>query len=443
MSQKQLNVYHILRCVLEKKITLKDASEKVGYSYRHLKRLKAQVKEGGARALVHGNRGREPSNKTPKELKDRLVELSKEKYEKFNDTHFTEMLAEQEEIDISRETVRVIRRGEGIKPKRKRRAGKKHRGRRERKAAEGAMMLWDGSPHRWFGPEEKPCCMMAAIDDARGKLLAIEFIRHESSEGYFRLLKEIVENYGIPTSVYQDRHSSLVRNDDNWSLSEQLAGKRDPTQVGRSLEELGIEAICALSPEAKGRVERLNETLQDRLCAMLDFHGIKTIDQANLYAKQEFVEYFNKRFAIDAKESESVWRKVPRGLDLDRVISFKYQATVGNDNAVRMAGMIIDIPKGPRGRGYGGMKVDVYQLLDGSWRIYHGDEVLVTSPSTEVREPLRAKRRRKDVPAAHDSFWVYPSESIPPDTAASVARHSACRLPTRIKGQGIGASRIA
>jgi transposase len=447
LSQKQLQVYHVLRCVLDDKVTLKEAAEAVGYSYRHLGRLLSEVEEHGAQGLIHGNRGRPPSNKTPDEMRARVVELSERKYTAFNDTHFTDMLTEREGMNISRETVRAIRRGEGIAPKRKRRVAGKHRKRRERRAAEGMMMLWDGSPHRWFGSEEKPCCAMAAIDDARGVLLALEFIKCESSEGYFRLLRAVVERYGIPTSVYQDRHGALKRNDDHWSLEEQLAGEQEPTQVGRALKALGIEAIDALSPQAKGRVERLFGTLQDRLCAMFELEGIKTIESANRYVKEVFIEDFNTKYAVPAKESVSVWRKAPRGLDLSRIISFQYRATVANDNAVRISGMVIDIPKGPHGRGYAGLKVDVHQLLDGSWRVYHGEELLATAAATEVREPLRARARRRDVPAAHDSFWVYPvdkkAEAFDPETPASVARGSACRYPSKSKGSGITARRIA
>ena len=235
MSQKQLQVYHVIQCVLEDKVTLKEAAEAVGYSYRHLGRLLSEVEEHGAQGLIHGNRGRSPSNKTPDEMRAQVVELSEQKYTAFNDSHFAEMLSCREGIELSRETVRAIRRIEGIAPKRKRRVRNKHRKRRERRAAEGAMMLWDGSPHRWFESEGEPCCAMAAIDDARGVLLALEFVKRECSEGYFRLLRAVVERYGIPTSMYQDRHGALRRNDDYWSLEEQLAGEREPTQVGRAL----------------------------------------------------------------------------------------------------------------------------------------------------------------------------------------------------------------
>ena len=176
--------------------------------------------------------------------------LSKEVYWDFNDTHFTEKLRECEGIDLNRETVRKLRREAGMAPKRRRR-GPKHRKRRERKAQEGWMVLWDGSPHPWLGPEHPPCCLMAAIDDATGKLLAARFFPFEGSSGYLWLLKEMVKKYGIPMVIYQDRHGALHRNDNHWSLEEQLAGRQEPTQVGLALESLGIQSISALSPSGQ------------------------------------------------------------------------------------------------------------------------------------------------------------------------------------------------
>ena len=176
MSQRQLQRWHLIGLVEGKKITLKGTSEKIGVSDRQAKRIWRAVKERGVRGVIHGNVGRHPPNRISEGLREQVLSLSREDYEKFNDTHFTEMLAEREEVVLSRETVRKWRRGAGIGPKRKRRAPK-HRKRRERMAQEGAMVLWDGSPHPWFGSEYPACCLMAAMDDARGKILAARFFR--------------------------------------------------------------------------------------------------------------------------------------------------------------------------------------------------------------------------------------------------------------------------
>jgi hypothetical protein len=197
---------------------------------------------------------------------------------------------------LSRETVRGIRRGARIGPKRRRRA-KRHRKRRERMAQEGWMVLWDGSPHLWFGEEYPLGCLMAAMDDATGRLLAAQFFPFEGTSGYFWLLKQIVKHDGIPVSIYQDRHGTLHRNDDHWSLEEQLAGRQDPTQVGLALEALGIHPMFALSPQAEGRMERLFGVLQDRLIAELRLAGMIIIPKANRFLKS-FIKRFNRRFAI-------------------------------------------------------------------------------------------------------------------------------------------------
>ena len=282
MSQKERQRFHLLKMALESKITLRQASRMMGVSYRHAKRLKKRLISEGARGLVHGNRGRPSARALHPELAKRIIELSRKTYTTFNDTHFTEKLNEVEGITVSRDTVRRLRRCNGITAKRRRRA-KKHHQRRPRKEQEGMMVLWDGSPHRWFGKDKPPCCLMAAIDDAKGTLLDAFFIPYECSFGYLKLLEHMVKRYGIPCSIYQDRHGSLHRNDDNWTLEEQLKGEQDPTQVGACLKSLGITPIFALTPQAKGRIERLFGVLQDRLIAEMELRDITDMDAGNRF----------------------------------------------------------------------------------------------------------------------------------------------------------------
>jgi transposase len=412
---------------------LAEAAKALGVSHRHAKRLKAKAKQG-LDAMAHGNRGRAPSNKTDTSTRAAVLTLSQEKYLSFNDAHFTEQLAEKEGIRLSRETVRAIRREAGIRPKRKRRPKKHHR-RRERKPAEGLMVLWDGSPHRWFGKDRPACCLMAAMDDATGKVVGLLFVPYEGCWAYLKLLKGVVSDYGIPVSVYQDKHSSLKRNDDFWSIDEQLEGRQYPTQVGAALEALGIEAIFANSPQAKGRIERLFATLQDRLVAELELEGIKDIEAANAYIHECFLDDFNARFAEESEDHLSAWRKVGR-LDLDRMLSFRYEATVGNDNAIRYGGMIVDVPPGPSGRGYAGVKAELRQMLDGSWRVYYQDRLIAMHEATETAEPILAKRRRKGSRAASDSVWVYMQSAPHAKPATKSVRRAG-------PGGLIGATRIA
>ena len=407
MSQKERQRYHLLEMVVGGKITLKEAITVIGVSYRHAKRVKRKFITEGAKGLIHGNRGRPSPKALNHELAQWIIELSLNKYTNFNDTHFTEKLKEEEGITVGRDTVRRLRRTNGIKPKRRRRP-KRHFKRRPRSLQEGMMVLWDGSPHRWFGNDTPPCCLMAAIDDATGKLLEAFFIPYECSFGYLKLLEHIVNQYGIPVSIYQDRHSTLHRNDDNWTLEEQLAGEQEPTQVGGALKSLGITPIFALTPQAKGRVERLFGVLQDRLIAEMGLWEIKEITEANTFLKELFIKDYNRRFPVKPETAQQVWRKVHRNVDIERTISFHYQAVVGNDNAVRLGGMVIDIPEGPGQRGYAKARVEVRQLLDGSWRVYYKDTLIAQTDPTPLKEPIRAKPRRKaKVRGASEEQWIY------------------------------------
>jgi transposase len=407
MSQKERQRYHLLKMVIGGKITLKETDSLMGVSYRQAKRLKKKLISEGARGLIHGNRGRPSPRALSRELVGKILDLSLSKYANFNDTHFTEKLGEEEGITVSRDTVRRLRRTNGIKPKRKRRAQKHHK-RRPRKPQEGIMVLWDGSPHRWFGKDTPPCCLMAAIDDATGKLCEAFFIPYECSFGYLKLLDSIVNTYGIPASIYQDRHSTLHRNDDNWTLEEQLAGEQEPTQVGGALKSLGITPIFALTPQAKGRVERLFGVLQDRLIAEMELWNIKEIEKANIFLAGHFIADHNHRFSVRPETAQPAWRKVSRNVDIERIISFRYQAVVGNDNTVRLGGMVIDIPEGLGQRGYAKAKVEVRQLLDGSWRVYYKNTLIAHTDPTPLKEPIRAKPRRKStVRATNEEQWIY------------------------------------
>ena len=450
VTERQMKRWELLKKVLEGKLTLAAVTPALGLSYRQAQRLKAKALAQGVRGLSHGNRGRPPANKGQPELRERVLALSQERYRDFNDTHFCQELASREGISLGRETLRRWRREAGIRPKRRRRAPK-HRRRRPRELAEGLMMLWDGSPHRWFGPEQPACCLMAAIDDATGKVLALRFAPQECAWAYLKLLEEVIGRWGVPASVYQDRHTIHKRADDGWSLEEELAGRQDPTQVGAALEALQITAICANSPQAKGRVERLFRTLQDRLVALLARDGVSNIHAANAYLGNGFLEAYNDRFAESPAQPERAWRKAPQPTQLERILSLCYRATVGNDNAVRLDGLVLDIPPGPKGRSYARQRVEVRQLLDGRWRVYFQGETLAEAPGTEPVELIRTKRRRKGVPGAYDAVYVNLASAPPRPSAGVKPRPTAdTRLapPTRTLrrarlGHGIGAARIA
>jgi hypothetical protein len=256
------------------------------------------------------------------------------------------------------------------------------------------MILWDGSRHAWLEDRGPMLCLMGAVDDATSELLpGAHFLDQECSAGYLRVLLAIAEEKGLPLSAYGDQHGSLKRNDDSWTLAEELRGEQDLTQVGRALRALGVERIDALSPQAKGRVERLWGTLQDRLVSELRLAKARTVEQANTVLERFRPEH-NRRFAIAPAEQEPAWRLVRQSLDLRRICAFEYTATVLNDNTVRISGHIIDIPPGPGDKGYARSRVTVVQTLDGAWRVYKGDALIASKATTTIKEP-RALRRRK------------------------------------------------
>lgn len=393
VSQRELHRMHVVRLTMEGRESVGKAAKLLGISARQMKRLRRKMKECGMEGLLHGSRGKPPWNKTVLEQRHKVIGLARGRYQGLNDTHLTEKLNEQEKIDLSRATVREILRQAGIAAVRKR-GVKRHYKRRERKAQEGALLLWDGSPHCWFGEKLGEWSLMAVIDDATGKLLCGVFALQEDAQSYLLCLRQILLQNGIPLAIYMDRHGIFRRNDEHWSLEEQLAGEQTPTQVGQALRALGIEPIFALSPQAKGRVERLFKTLQDRLVQELRLAGITTAEKATTFVNGPFKADFNARFSKPAKESQPAWRALPKAVDVDRICSFRYQATIGNDNAIRLGGRVLDIPAGPRRRGYAKARVEVRQLLDGRWRVYYKDELLLETAPPAVQAPLRTKRRK-------------------------------------------------
>ena len=381
------------------KLTTREAAEVLGLSPRQVRRLRRAVEQRGAAGVVHGNQGRAPGNRVAAELGARIIALRRQKYEGFNDQHFTEKLGVVEGVKIARATVQRLLRAAGIGPPRQRRAPK-HRRRRDRKPQAGLMILWDGSRHDWLEGRGPMLCLMGAVDDATSALLpGAHFVEQECAAGYLTVLKAIAAELGRPWSAYMDQHGSLKRNDEHWSLEEQLRGTQTPTQVGRALAALEIEVIYALSPQAKGRIERLWGTLQDRLVSELRLAGARTAAQANAVLERCRPEH-NRRFAIRPAEAAPAWRGVRGGTDLERVCSFYYEATVLNDNTVRLAGMVIDIPPGPRQRSYAGARIELRQLLDASWRVYLRDTVIATAAATTTGELRALRRHRRRLPSA-------------------------------------------
>jgi len=330
MSQKQLNRYNVISMVIENKLTISEAAEKLGLSERQVKRLKKGVIEEGPAFLIHKNTGRKPAHAIPDSLVAKIVALKlSEPYKDANFLHFQELLEEHEEIKISYTPLYNILANAGIKSPKKRRKTKTHH-RRKRKSQEGLLIQIDATPFEWFNTNEK-FALHGAIDDATGKIVGLYITKNECLQGYFEVTRQILLNNGIPVSIYADRHS-IFRSPkaDKLSIEDQLAGKVvNDTQFSRAMNELGITLIPARSPQAKGRVERLWNALQSRLPTEFKIAGISTVNEANEFLLT-YITKFNEKFAVEPIDTEIAYRKIPENISIDNILCFKQIRTIDN-----------------------------------------------------------------------------------------------------------------
>src|SRR5712692_602105 len=361
LSQKELQRVSVISACIKGDLACASAAELLSLSVRHIKRLKKRMREAGEAALAHANRGRPSHRRLPERTRQAVLRLARTKYAGFNDHHLAEKLCEVEGFSLARETLRRLLRKEGIGSPRKRRAPA-HRQRRLRSPREGELVQLEGR-----GPR---LTALGLQDDATGKILAAQFFSAETAQGYFRLLQRLLRRFGVPTAFYGDRSGIFVRNDPHWSLEEELAGQRQPTQFGRALAQLGITFIAAQSPQAKGRVERLWGVLQDRLCSELRLAQASDLDSANGVLRR-FIADYNRRFARTPRDTAKAWRPAPD--QLDRICSFLHERIVSNDNVVQWEGRRFQIPPQNRRFTFAGAKIQLYQALDGRVSLYYGD----------------------------------------------------------------------
>jgi transposase len=372
LSEKELQRVAVISSCVKGNLACARAAELLDLTPRHIKRLKARYRQGSAAALAHASRGRPHPRRLPESTRARILHLARTRYAGFNDHHLCEKLCEVEGFSLGRETLRRLLRSAGIGSPRKRRSPA-HRQRRLARAREGEMLLLDASLHPWLEQRGPQITLLGFLDDATRKVPVAEFFLTEDARGYFRLLRRLLRRCGIPLSFYGDRHSVFVRNDEHWSVEEQLAGKRQPTQFGRALAQLGITYIAAHSPQAKGRIERLWGTFQDRLTSELRLAGASDLQTANQVLAR-FLSDYNRRFHRAPRETETAWRPAPQ--DLDRICCFHHERSVGNDNVVQWNGRRFQIPPQPKRFSFAGAKVQILESLDGKVAIYHGETKL-------------------------------------------------------------------
>lgn len=399
MNEKEQRRAMILTAAVAGRCTADEAAGLMRLSRRQERRLRHAYVRDGPAALVHGNRGRKPVHTLDPGLRERVRALAQGLYSGCNDQHLTELLAEREGIALSRSSVRRIRRAAGLRSPQRRRAPR-HRARRERMPQAGMLLQVDGSRHQWFGPDGPWLTLIGAIDDATGDVPFALFREQEDAQGYLLLLQEVVRKRGIPLALYSDRHKIFQsESKEPLTLAEELAGKPLPTQVRRVLDELNITWIGARSPQAKGRVERLWRTFQDRLCQELRLDGITTREQANA-ALPALLARHNSRFRQAPAEPGSAYRRLPAGKRPGDVFCFRYWRTVSLDNIVSLEGRIIPIPPGPQRRSYARARVEVREHLDGSASVhYQGARIARQGPqSADLRTKRRGKAGEKPAP---------------------------------------------
>lgn len=327
----------VINQALTGKITNGAAASRLGISVRYVKKLKARLRQNPSSSLSHGNKNRAPANKTGMEKEAQILTLYTEKYNGFNFTHFLELIKEREHIDASYHQVYRILTDAGISSpdaQRKKRADNPHPS-RARRSREGELVQIDASEEKWFGAGLPKAAAHGAIDDATGKVLACYFDVHETLNGYLHMAKRIFEDYGIPEAFYGDNRTVFVyKKMSPDGLSVELDAD---TQFRRICKQLGIEMITTSVSQAKGRIERLWRTFQDRLTSELRLEGITTIEGANSFMPG-FIERYNAHFSIEARDQEAAWVDAPKGPDLDFYLSTQYIRKADNGSSFSLLG---------------------------------------------------------------------------------------------------------
>jgi len=327
MTQKKITKFRIINQTINRILTIQESAELLSLSERQIIRLRKGVAKEGPAFIIHKNRGRKPKHATPNETKDLIIKLKQSKYKEANFEHFQELIEKHEKIQVSYSTVHRILSSADIKSPKKHRKRKAHH-RRKRKPQKGMLIQIDASPHEWIIGGNS-FSLHGAIDDATGEILPLFFAPNECMEGYFEIIRQIINNHGIPTSLYCDCHTIFVSpNENKLSIEDQLKDKvANSTQFGRAMQELGINIIKAYSAQDKGRIERLWGTLQSRLPVEFKIHGVTSAEAANVFLIQ-FVDEYNKKFAVEPRNPKSAFREPDLNIDLDHILCVKKTRTI-------------------------------------------------------------------------------------------------------------------
>lgn len=370
MSNKEINQVELFEKLTRREIKQKKAAKALGLSVRQVKRKLRAYKTSGAQSLVHKARGRRSNNKTDQKELDKAMDIVKEKYSDFGPTLTQEKLTENHDIALSREKLRQEMIAVGLwKPKRIKTASIHQL--RERRACFGELVQLDGSPHHWFEERSAYCNLNVMIDDATGIPL-LGFSAVETTQDYFRLVEQYFLKYGLPLALYVDKHSIFrVNNPANLDLKKPSKEHQHQglTQFGRAMKELNIEVIFASTAQAKGRVERINQTLQDRLVKEMRLNNISNIDEANLFLP-EFTNKFVQKFSTQAKSSVDMHRKLSKSINLEKILCIKEQRVLSKNLTFQYQNTIFQVKTNRSAYALRKTIVTICERYDGSVTIW-------------------------------------------------------------------------
>ena len=385
LSPRERDRLKVLQEVERGHVKQVEAGQRLRLSDRQVRRLLGRVRREGDRGVIHRLRGRPSNRKSPAKFEQRVLARVRQRYADFGPTLAAEHLA-QDGLRVSRETLRKwMTQAELWQPRRQRL--KAVHVWRERRASFGELVMWDSSPYAWLEERGPKCHLIALIDDATSRLWG-RFAAHDSTEENQRVLGGWLGRYGRPLAYYTDKDSLFVISRPP-QLEEQLRGAPALTQIGRALRELGIEWIPAHSPQAKGRIENSFGTLQDRLVKEMRLAGVHTIEQANRFFQQEFVPFWEQRFAVVPRSPRDAHRALGREHRREQILSVRAPRTVANDYTVRWEGQRWGVPRAEVRAGLRGARVEIERRLDGAhWLRFRGSYLpLVVCPAAPSVSP--------------------------------------------------------
>jgi transposase len=380
MSQKESKRLHIIRKAVDKCIRQREAAQLLDLSQRQIRRLIRRVREESDKGIVHRSRGKPSHRAIAAGLRQKILSLCRGPYAGFSPTFASEKLFERNKIKISREALRQWFRAEGVSYQK--RKARPHRQWRERKHHCGEMVQMDGSHHAWFEDRGKRCVLIGYVDDATSRVYA-RFYEREGTFPAMDSFKRYALKYGLPVGLYLDRHAAY-QSKGQATIEEELAGRSPMTQFARALDELGVRLIYAHSAPAKGRIERLFKTLQDRLIKEMRLRNIKSLPEANRFLGG-YLPVLNKRFGVIPLKIEDLHRPLPEGVDLGRIFSVKTPRTLRNDFTVVHEGRLYQIEETIRAD-----KVIVEERLNGTLLLTHKGRPLRYRPITQ--RPVKEKK---------------------------------------------------